>query len=323
MFKASAFMVALLFATPLAQAESHYLAVGPGGQRMFSPDGLHWEKHTAWGEPKHDQNDLNVATFFRGIAFAGGGYFSGRLAATRDGVRWSEGVLPKSSPIFGFEELHGSLYAITLRGQVYQTNDGSDWKLVATAEMPSKTHWIRRTAVGNGVIVGSGDFGPAMMFDPKSNNIVVTLMAGQTEKNATWKRVAFGAGVFVVSGQDGLLATSVDGMTWRNNETHPERGNITSVCWMGDRFLAVSDKQSRWESVDGLSWKENATSTPKSLVRSGAYVYGWSWPPHKLQRTLDGQSWEPVPNPQQYYVKDIAVGEFATRGEPPPLPPRE
>jgi hypothetical protein len=287
---------------------------------MLSRDGMLWEKHVAWGEPKHDQNDLNVAAFYNGIAFAGGGYFSGRITATRDGTRWSEGVLPGSSPIFGLEELNGILYAVTLRGQVYQTTDGSNWKLVASADMPTKTHWIRRTAVGNGVIVGSGDFGPAIMFDPKTNKVVVTQMIGQSEKNAGWKRVAFGNGVFVVCGQDGLLASSTNGIDWRNNEVHPERGNITAVCWMGDHFLAVSDKKRQFESSDGVSWNENSTNVPKSLVRSGDYVYGWSWPPHKLQRTRDGKSWESVPNPQEYFVKHVAVGELVSSGQPPTLP---
>ena len=59
------------------------------------------------------------------------------------------------------------------------------------------------------------------------------------------------------------------------------------------------------------------------MVRCGAYVYGWSWPPYKLQRTLDGKFWESVPNPQQYYVKDIALGEFAANGEPPLLPAKD
>jgi hypothetical protein len=144
-----------------------YLAVGPGGQRMVAVDGLDWGNHVAWGEPKHDQNDLNVAAFFKGAAYVGGGYSIARLTATRDGQTWSEGALPKGSPIFGLEVLNDVLYAITLRGQVYKTADGQTWTLVAAAEMPTKTHWIRAAASGNGIIIGSGDYGPALAFDPK------------------------------------------------------------------------------------------------------------------------------------------------------------
>lgn len=53
-------MVLVAIVSP-ARADELYLGVGAGGHRMFSKDGLAWEKHAAWGEPKHDQNDLNAA----------------------------------------------------------------------------------------------------------------------------------------------------------------------------------------------------------------------------------------------------------------------
>lgn len=283
---------------------------------MFSADGVQWEKHAAWGEPKHDQNDLNVAAFYKGIAFAGGGYFSGRLATTRDGVTWTDEVLPKSSPIFGLEVFDGTLYAITLRGQVYATTDGAAWSLVAAAEMPTKTHWIRSTAAGNGVIVGSGDFGPAMVFHPATKKITVTQMAGQTEKNATLKRVAFGGGIFVVGGQDGLLAASRDGIEWKNNETHPERGHISAVTWTGDRFIAVGAGGRALESRDGLVWTAQAAPQPKFIVRADETLFGWSWPPTKIQHSRDGTQWQPVSNEKGWHVKHIARGSLGGNAAP-------
>lgn len=313
------FVILALFAASAGAAEV-YLVVGPGGDRMFSTDGLTWENHVAWGEPKHDQNDLNCAAFFKGTAYVGGGYYSGRLTATRDGKTWSEGVLPNSSPVFGMEILHDALYAITLRGQVYKTSDGESWTMVAAAKMPSPTHWIRSTVSGNGVIVGSGDFGPAIVFDPKTEKITVTQMAGQKDKNAMWKRVAYGNGVFVVCGQDGLLAATKDGHSWQNNETRPERGNFSSVVWAGDGFLATAEKQDALFSQDGLEWKKFETKAPHTLVRAGDWVYGWSWPPSKIKRTRDGATWEPVPNAKEYYAKDVVVGNLSGMGSPPKLP---
>src|SRR4051794_373192 len=186
------FALFLISSSVVFAEENWFLAVGHGGHRMLSRDGLTWERHQEWGTPGHDQNDLNVAVNFKGTFFAGGGYFSGRTTATRDGETWSDGVVPGSSPIFGYEIFGDTLYAIDLRGVVFKTTDGENWPLVVKPEMPSKTHWIRGTDRGNGIIVGSGDFGPVIAFDPVTEKIVVTQMAGQVDKNPGLRRVAYG-----------------------------------------------------------------------------------------------------------------------------------
>ncbi len=296
-----------------------YLAVGHGGHRMLSRDGVTWEKHASWGEPKHDQNDLNVAANFKGAFYAGGGYFSGRLTATRDGEKWSDGVLPASSPIFGLEVLDNVLYAIDLRGAVFKTSDGEKWELVARAEMPSKTHWIRATTQGNGLIVGSGDFGPVTVFDPKTGKITVTQMAGQVDKQPGLHRVAYGNGVFVVGGQAGLLAVSKDGKQWENNATNADRGDIECVEFTGKEFLATVPKGGCLRSKDGLAWTKVESSIPRQVRFVNGWLYGYGWPVSKFSRSKDGEKWEVVPNEKGWQGKAYAFGELSG-GDPPPIP---
>lgn len=313
-------MAGLRTARALEAAQKVFLAVGPGGQRMTSRDGRAWENHVSWGEPRHDQNDLNVAVFFRGAAYVGGGYSIARMTATRDGKNWSEGVLPKGSPIFGLEVLEDVLYAVDLRGQVYRSADGETYESVARAMMPTPTHWIRGTASGNGILVGSGDYGPAMAYDPKTHKVTVTQMAGQVEKLAGLKRVAFGNGIFVVGGQSGLLAASKDGVEWRNNEVQPDRGTITSVVWTGTRFLAVTDRKTAFFSPDGLTWTPREGAFPRQIVRAGDRLFGWSWPPHRFRESRDGVAWEAVPNDREFHLKHLAHGTLSGGATPPRLP---
>lgn len=310
-------------ADPAPQKNEWYLAVGHGGHRMLSRDGKTWEKHASWGEPKHDQNDLNVAAHFKGAFYAGGGFFSGRLAATRDGEKWSDGVLPGSSPIFGLEVLNDVLYAIDLRGAVFKTAGGEKWELVARAEMPSKTHWVRGTAQGNGVIVGSGDFGPVTVFDPKTGKIAVTQMAGQVDKNPGIRRVAFGNGVFVVGGQAGLLAVSTDGKEWANNAVDAERGDVACVEFTGKEFLVTLAKGSL-RSADGKTWAKAEGAVPRQVRRVNGWLYGYGWPPSKISRSRDGATWEAVPNEKEWQGKAYAFGALSG-GEPPavPQPPKK
>ncbi|MEZ6140703.1 MAG: hypothetical protein R3B84_09050 [Zavarzinella sp.] len=300
-------------------AEKWYLAVGHGGQRMLSQDGQTWTHHVAWGEPKHDQNDLNVAANFQGTMYAAGGYFSGRITATRDGKTWSEGVIPGSSPIFGLEVVEKTLYAIDLRGKVFKSADGETWKMVAAAEMPTKTHWIRSTSQGNGLIVGSGDYGPVIVFDIAKETIAVHQLAGQVDKNATWKRTAFGNGTFVVGGQAGLLASSTDGIKWKKNETVPERGDIFCVEFHQDRFYATTSKGTV-TSKDGTTWEViEGTPFPRQLRSVNQQLFGYSWPPSKISLFGKDKKWQLIANDRGWQGKAYCFGELSG-GNPPALP---
>jgi hypothetical protein len=293
---------------------------------MLSHDGFNWEKHQELGPAGHDQNDMNVATCFQGIAIVGGGYYTGRIMATRDGQTWSDGELPRgtlsnrsSSPIFGLESIGDTLYLITLRGQVYATHDAKSYEEVAFAKMPTRRHWIRESVQGNGLVVASGDFGPALVFNPKTSEITVTQMAGQVEKLAGFKRVAFGNGVFVVGGQDGLIAMTRSGEEWHNNSVFPERGHVYSVVWTGDHFLASTTKHGAMVSQDGLSWKRKPQQVPRRIVRAGEWLFGWNRRT-ELSRSRNGVDWEQLPNEREYTVLSVGYGKITGQGDPPKLP---
>jgi hypothetical protein len=306
-------------AEPPKAAGEWFLAVGHGGHRMLSKDGKEWGKHASWGEPKHDQNDLNVAVAFKGAFFAGGGYFSGRLAGTRDGEKWSDGVIPGSSPIFGLDVFGDTLYAMDLRGKVFKSANGEAWKLVAKAEMPTATHWVRGTAQGNGIILGSGDFGPAVAYDPKTDAVTVTQMAGQADKNATWQRVAFGNGVFTVGGQAGLLAVTKNGKDWENNKTDADRGDVQCVEFTGKEFIAITTKGAL-RSADGKKWEAAKAPPARQVRRVGEWLYTSTYAPSKLARSGDGgKTWETLPNEGGWHFKSFARGALA--GGPPPKAP--
>jgi hypothetical protein len=186
--------------------------------------------------------------------------------------------------------------------------------------MPTKTHWIRASAQGNGLIVSSGDFGPVTAFEPATGKITVTQMAGQVDKQAGLRRVAFGNGVFVIGGQNGLLAVTKDGVTFQNNATNGARADIQCVIWTGKEFLATTQKEA-YRSPDGLDWQPVATGPiPRQIRRVENWLYGYSWPPHKISRSRDGLKWEPVPNEKEWQAKSFAYGPLAG-GEPPKLPP--
>jgi hypothetical protein len=350
----AAFVVTTIFLSSAAPgAENTWLAVGHGGQRMLSADGKTWSQVGSWSKPGHNQDDLNVAVNFKGAFYVGGGYFSGRLTATRDGKHWSDGVIPGSSPLFGLEVLGDSLFAMDLRGKVFKTVDGEKWELVATPKMPPPTeimwaaakktakdrgrdekavtesqaqgHWIRCTGQGNGLILGSGDYGPVVAFDPQTNSTTVTKMAGQDTKNPGPKRVAFGNGVFVVVGEKGLIARTADGKTWENNHTRDDVGEVQCVEFNGREFLLthadVKTKAAKvMKSVDGSSWEAVDWPVPRQFRFVNGVLFSSSYPPTKLARSVDGgKNWEALANDEGWHFKAYAFGPLV--GGPPPQVP--
>lgn len=349
-FLAASIVMAPLLSSAALGEEKCWLAVGHGGQRMLSSDGKVWRQVGSWSKPAHNQDDLNVAASFKGAFYVGGGYFSGRMTATRDGKTWSDGVIPGSSPIFGLEVMGDALYAVDLRGKVFKTADGEKWELVATPKMPPPTevmrklaqerskdgkpvsdaqaqgHWIRGTAQGNGMILGSGDYGPVVAFDPKTNEATVTKMAGQDTKNPGPKRVAFGNGVFVVIGEKGLIAWTKDGKSWENNRTRDDVGDVQCIEFNGKEFLlghvdAKSKSFKLMKAADGLTWEKIDWPVPRQVRLVNGVLYSSGYAPTKLSRSLDGgKSWEALANDGEWHFKAYAYGVLVG-GTPPKVPP--
>ena len=342
-------LLSALLPAGAAADDNHWLAVGHGGQRMLSSDGKVWTQVGSWSKPAHNQDDLNVAASFKGGFYVGGGYFSGRLTATRDGKTWSDGVIPGSSPLFGLEVVGDALYAMDLRGKIFKTVDGEKWEVAATPTMPPPTeimrklaqervkdgkpvtdaqaqaHWIRNTTQGNGLILGSGDYGPVVAFDPKTNETTVTKMAGQDNKNPGPKRVAFGNGVFVVVGEQGLIARTKDGKAWDDNRTRDDVGDVQCVEFNGKEFLLTTvDPKTKaakvMKSADGATWETIAWPVPRQVRLINGVLYSSSYPPTKLARSLDGgKTWEPLANEDGWHFKAYAYGPLAG-GAPPAAP---
>jgi hypothetical protein len=103
-------------------------------------------------------------------------------------------------------------------------------------------------------------------------------MAVQDEKKATLRRILFGGGAFLVGGQNGVLTTSSDGVTWPNENTVPDRGDIPSVVWTGKQFLAFT-QSNIWMSVDGLQWQSRPNNARlKFVYAAGDRLFGRDYP---------------------------------------------
>jgi hypothetical protein len=273
----AAVICALLILSISVEAEPLWVAVGYGGRRISSTDGLHWENDQHWSDsPIADDNALlgiaygkpDSAKNARFIA-VGGGPKVGRILTTEDGKAWRE--LPKrqervESIAFG----QGSFVALQ-GAQVFHSNDGEQFIAGAKLEWPGIVH-ARKAVFGEGE--GGGMFVIIGEIELPDEHERVSWRAAtpdgesfsKTENHAPEARdLAFGAGHFVIVGPAGLIETSHDGLTWQRCESDPTE-DFQSVTWTGKRFIARGN--ATWTSSDGLTWSRETWRIPCHILWS-------------------------------------------------------
>ena len=84
---------------------------------------------------------------------------------------------------------------------------------------------------------------------PSGWNIVATSGLTTTQLNY----MAFGAGVFVAIGNDGIIQSSTDGITW-TTRTSGTTNNLIKLYYLNSNFFAVGYNRTLLKSADGITW---------------------------------------------------------------------
>lgn len=310
---ASAFLaLALLTGDVLAEA-GLFVAVGYGGRRMTSRDGVTWENDQRWSDEAKDNDDVlfNVAYGAGRFIAVGGGAKVGHILSTRDGREWKSltEVRGRVATIaFGRDRFvagHDAELLFSTDGEKFESGEKLDWK--------GSVH-ARRSACGDTeagfrfVIIGDID----LYAEKKRVN-----WRGTTGDGTRWEHtaldtmaardIAYGSGHFVVVGPGGLVESSHDGQTWVRRETDATE-DFSRVVWTGTRFV-ISGGKSAWTSSDGLTWTKETWRIPCSLAwaREGSLGVGFSWG-GDVHMSRDFRKWRKLPIPPGPSLNAVAFG---------------
>jgi hypothetical protein len=293
-----------------------FVAVGYGGRRMTSKDGLTWENVQQWADKgADDSNNLISVVFGKGkfVAVGGGGWSrdtqAGHILVSADGATWREvKKMPfRVSPIL----FDGKRFvAGGPDRQLLWSDDGESWNAGATAELPKEipkwAFWFRHGAANDGtfVFVGNADKGQKTWW-------CLTTHDGQTAASFATdlpqvKSLQFGAGKFLLVAADSLY-TSPDGQKWSREPAAPA-DTFRGVVWTGKEFF-LSGKASTYTSADGITWKPFGKAIPCNVLWSdGTLFIGTSWP-GQMWHSTDGLKWDKGDQPQPGMgVNQIAAG---------------
>lgn len=313
MFRASyvCLLAALCAFAAETQAEELFVAVGYGGRRMVSTDGLKWEITAEWAQPGGDDgNNLISAVFAQGkfvVVGGGGGGNSGNghVLVSTDGRAWKEVYEAKNriSPIVygkgvgpGGKSGGGRFVAGGTNRKLLWSDDGETWHEGAQIKDNLCTHF-RGAAFGNDrfVFVGNhgGGGGPhwvAVSPDGETVSHVRTDLPGHGS-------ITFGAGKFfmLTSHTNADLITSSDGVKWDPivvaADDKGADAKVRWITWTGNELLAEANR-AIYRSTDGAAWTKTELTAPRGTVMwsDGKRFIATSWP-GKMSFSAEGKTW--------------------------------
>lgn len=258
------------------------VAVGQGGRRVVSPNGLDWTSDVRDVPGDRDPTkDLRAIAYAGGLVVAVGGGCNGTQCAGRlitfDGAQWTEVTLPPGrSWLSAVAHGGGTWVAAGAAGPVLVSTDGKRWN--ARGMLPGAVHALVHGNVGGtAMFVAVGDDGlRARSGDGQSWSNVVQGFPG-ADTPVPLHAVAIGNGTVVAAGAQGRRIRSRNGADW----TDPAAGgnDLASLVFADQTFLAYSDDGIVFVSPDdGRSWNPQVLVDPPRQgvatgMMSGARLY--------------------------------------------------
>jgi len=165
-------------------------------------------------------------------------------------------------------------------------------------------------AYGNGVYIAVGYYGSIVK---STDSVTWTNVKTKADSSSytgvsnpdsfSFRSVAFGNGVFVATGGNGVILTSPDGDTWtqRTSGTTESIGEIKYISFNGSSDFYAASKAMYLKSADGISW---TTHTPTGIasdryvnriaVNGSGTLLGMGDSAGYIYRTTNGSSWSRV-----------------------------
>lgn len=264
-----------------------FVAVGYGGRRVRSSDGIQWDSDVVVDPQGGDDNNL-----FRGVAFSGGQFIAvggsseGQIATSPNGADWTFRT-PGTSWLADVATLGTTLVSAGGNGLRQRSLDaGATWMDFA----PYYAGHYRSITSGKGIAVAAGHtYGNAM------DGLTTTSTDGKTWSTEVvggtpYHSVAFGdvaGGVFVAAG-DNRCSTSSDGKAW-NDCAGVTGGGLDKVVFVNGMFV-VGDASGYFTSTDGTTFS-HLDAEHHGVVEFGAGLYvALDWP-DKILTSPDLEAW--------------------------------
>ncbi|MGF1451469.1 MAG: hypothetical protein ACFB21_05285 [Opitutales bacterium] len=253
-----------------------FIAVGNGLHRMSSNDGREWTNHVYKGKPGHDQNDLKDIAFGNDSVVTVGGFSRSNILTTTDGVAWHKndfniGVL--SGVIFH----EGYFYVFGEGARTARSPDGMTWEAYGDGNLREDFLEPEAERLGEDKPIKSNirqwRFAQGRFVGTGDNSIIATTVDFNDwdyQRLEPRERlfVETNGRTFVAHGRESVQY-SPDGLTW--TEVTPDDlgdGRINSLVFDGERYVLNNSRDVGWESSDGEVWARIADASFPDFIAS-------------------------------------------------------
>jgi len=271
----------------VSYAGNQFLACGQNGTLLASPDGTTWTARTS-----------GVTQTLRGVAGRAGAYVAvgdaNSLLISPDTITWTQ--VPLTQPPASFNTvafLANQFVVIGNLARIYSSPDGVTW-----------TSRGGTTTSGNAYAGVTHDGTQYIIGDVNGPLTFTTNLTTRTAVNPTFNRginriaLAHGAGVTVVVGNGGEIATSTDGRTWVQRGSDRIVNQLYGAARLDGQWFAVGANWTLFSSPDGTQWTRQTIQNLPAQGTPGFTSIGYGAGRHLavgdlgfIATSVDGVSW--------------------------------
>ena len=252
----------------VAVADRNGAPVSLTGSIATSQDGVQWTFRT-----------LPALTGLTNIIYQNGifiaiGRISHRAFYSYNGVDWFQGT-GIGGQVYGLAYGDGKFIATQIDNsglRITLSYNGRTWSNVSTPTSMDLS-WVG-AAYGNGTFVAVAESTVSQSIAISYDGISWNNVQRPTDGGFTTYQITYGNGLFVVTGNQGKILTSPDGINWTIRQT-PLSGLIWKITYAEGLFIAAGSFSTTENkliySYDGITWEE--ASSP-SLSNWSGFAYG-------------------------------------------------
>lgn len=227
-----------------------------------STNGTNWTQRTSG-----NTSNLNDLTYGNSLYVAAGA--SGVILSSTDGTTWTSRTSGTSSILYSVEYGNGIYVATGVGGVIRSSTDGITW----TARTSGTTSTIGTLVYGNGLFVYSLNVVGGTGIRTSTDAVTWTARTNPGDVDTLSRGGAYGNGFYVLAGGNGMIVTSIDGVTWSFVDAYGFRGYGSLFTFGNNVAYGNGTFVSGIGNVSGPLSNNDVfiTSTPRTIIWSSGY----------------------------------------------------